>query len=67
MSLGIKFNPSDNSLVAQIKQKSAELIDLCDNGQRQRLKRGRSAVGARHDPLRGPAVDGQGGDLAIDE
>ena len=36
MSLGegprhdiIKFNPSDNSLVSQIKQKSAELIDLC--------------------------------------
>ena len=33
MSLGedrvrTKFNPSDNSLVAQIKQKSAELIDL---------------------------------------
>jgi hypothetical protein len=33
MSLGedrvrIKFNPSDNSLVSQIKQKSAELIDL---------------------------------------
>jgi hypothetical protein len=26
----IKFNPSDNSLVSQIKQKSAELIDLCD-------------------------------------
>ena len=35
MSLGedrvrIKFNPSDNSLVSQIKQKSAELIDMCD-------------------------------------
>lgn len=34
MSLGedrvrVKFNPSDNSLVSQIKQKSAELIDLC--------------------------------------
>ena len=34
MSLGedrvrIKFNPTDNSLVSQIKQKSAELIDLC--------------------------------------
>ncbi len=33
MSLGedrvrIKFNPSDNSTVSQIKQKSAELIDL---------------------------------------
>jgi hypothetical protein len=26
----IKFNPSDNSLVAQIKQKTAELIDLCE-------------------------------------
>jgi hypothetical protein len=25
----IKFNPSDNSLVSQIKQRSAELIDLC--------------------------------------
>lgn len=35
MSIGedrvrIKFNPSDNSLVSQIKQKSAELIDLCE-------------------------------------
>lgn len=35
MSLGedrvrIKFNPSDNTLVSQIKQKSAELIDLVD-------------------------------------
>jgi hypothetical protein len=35
MSLGedrvrIKFNPSDNSLVSQIKQKAAELIDLCE-------------------------------------
>jgi hypothetical protein len=34
MSIGedrvrIKFNPSDDSLVAQIKQKTAELIDLC--------------------------------------
>jgi hypothetical protein len=34
MSLGedrvrVKFNPGDNSLVSQIKQKSAELIDLC--------------------------------------
>lgn len=26
----VKFNPSDNSLVSQIKQKSAELIDLCE-------------------------------------
>lgn len=26
----IKFNPSANSLVDQIKQKSAELIDLCE-------------------------------------
>lgn len=26
----IKFNPSDDSVVAQIKQKSAELIDLCE-------------------------------------
>jgi len=25
----ISFNPSDNSLVSQIKQKAAELIDLC--------------------------------------
>jgi len=35
MSLGedrvrIKFNPSDNSMVSKIKQKSAELIDLCE-------------------------------------
>lgn len=27
----IKFNPSDNSLVSQIKQKTAELIDLCED------------------------------------
>jgi hypothetical protein len=38
MSIGedrvrIKFNPSDNSAVSQIKQKSAELIDLCDQLQ----------------------------------
>jgi hypothetical protein len=26
----IKFNPNDKSLVAQIKQKTAELIDLCE-------------------------------------
>ena len=26
----VKFNPSDNSLVSQIKQKSAESIDLCE-------------------------------------
>ncbi len=26
----IKFNPNANSLVDQIKQKSAELIDLCE-------------------------------------
>jgi hypothetical protein len=26
----ITFNPSDNSVVSQIKQKSAELIDLCE-------------------------------------
>jgi hypothetical protein len=36
MSLGedrvrVKFNPSDNSLVSQIKQKTAELIDLCED------------------------------------
>lgn len=35
MSIGedrvrVKFNPSDDSLVAKIKQKSAELIDLCE-------------------------------------
>ena len=37
MSLGedrvrIKFNPSDNSRVSTIKQKAAELIDLCEQG-----------------------------------
>lgn len=26
----VKFNPSDNSLVSQIKQRTAELIDLCN-------------------------------------
>lgn len=35
MSLGedrvrMKFNPSDDSKVSQIKQKTAELIDLCE-------------------------------------
>jgi hypothetical protein len=25
----IKFNPSDNTMVSQIKQKSADLINLC--------------------------------------
>lgn len=35
MSLGedrvrVKFNPSDDSLVSQLKQKTAELIDLCE-------------------------------------
>lgn len=39
MSLGedrvrIKFNPSDNSLVSQINQKSAELIDLCEQAKK---------------------------------
>jgi hypothetical protein len=39
MSLGedrvrVKFNPSDNSLVSQIKQKTAELIDLCEQYRR---------------------------------
>jgi hypothetical protein len=34
MSIGedrvrVKFNPSDNSVVAQIKQKTAELINIC--------------------------------------
>jgi hypothetical protein len=38
MSLGedrvrTKFNPSNNSLVDQLKQKSAELIDLCEKGK----------------------------------
>ena len=29
----IKFNPSTNTFVDQIKQKSAELIDLCEKGR----------------------------------
>jgi hypothetical protein len=50
MSLGgdrvrVKFNPSDNSAVMQLKQKTAELIDLCEqlrnegskDGEHQRL------------------------------
>jgi hypothetical protein len=50
MSLGedrvrVKFNPSDNSDVSKLKQKSAELIDLCEamkakgsqDGEHQRL------------------------------
>jgi hypothetical protein len=40
MSLGtdrvrIKFNPSDNSIVGQIKAKSAELIDLLEAARSQ--------------------------------
>lgn len=40
MSLGedrvrTKFNPSANSTVDQIKQKSAELINLCDKASAQ--------------------------------
>jgi hypothetical protein len=31
----IKFNPTDDSLVSQIKQKSAELIDLCAESAKQ--------------------------------
>ena len=30
-----KFNPSANGLVDQLKQKSAELIDLCDSMRAQ--------------------------------
>ena len=29
----VKFNPSDDSLVAKIKQQSAELIDLCEEAR----------------------------------
>lgn len=29
-----KFNPSNDSLVEQIKQKSAELIDLCEEAKK---------------------------------
>lgn len=28
-----KFNPSANSMVDKIKQQSAALIDICDNGK----------------------------------
>ena len=54
MSLGedrvrIKFNPNANTLVNQIKQKTAELIDLCDEQLKE--KDGRLG-GARHDALR---------------
>ena len=40
MSLGtdrvrIKFNPSEKPLVTQIKQLSAELIDLCEKGRNE--------------------------------
>jgi hypothetical protein len=31
----IKFNPSADGLVDKIKQKSAELIDLCEEGKRR--------------------------------
>ena len=34
----VKFNPSDNSLVSTIKQKSAELIDLCEEHKGRDLK-----------------------------
>jgi len=29
----VKFNPTDNTLVSKIKQKTAELIDLCERQQ----------------------------------
>lgn len=50
MSLGedrvrIKFNPSSNDLVSQIKQKSAELIDLCEQWRNQ------GSVDAEHQRL----------------
>jgi hypothetical protein len=35
----IKFNPNDNALVAQIKQKSAELIDLCEEQKNSNASR----------------------------
>ncbi len=31
----VTFNPSDSSLVSQLKQKSAELIDLCEIHKRE--------------------------------
>ena len=31
----VKFNPSDNSTVGLIKQKSAELIDICEKMKEQ--------------------------------
>lgn len=36
-----KFNPSDDSLVGQIKQKSAELIDLCEEHKARDYEPGR--------------------------
>lgn len=36
----VKFNPSDNSLVSQIKQKSAELIDLCEKSKQGSIGEG---------------------------
>lgn len=51
MSLGedrvrTKFNPSGDSMVEQIKQKTAELIDLCDQGRSRA-----SGGGAEHQRL----------------
>jgi hypothetical protein len=38
----IKYSPSDNDLVSQIKQKTAELIDLCETMKDSQLsERGR--------------------------
>jgi carbamate kinase len=40
----IKFNPSDNTLVSHIKQKSAELIDLCEQHKKLQAVHGQLPV-----------------------
>lgn len=52
MSLGedrvrVKFNPSDNSTVSQIKQKTAELIDLVQSMPKPESGTGKSNEFAR--------------------
>lgn len=52
-----KFNPSADSIVDQIKQKSAELIDLCEQLKGQ----GRAARCAGADLIRGSRYVGRQG------
>jgi hypothetical protein len=45
----IKFNPNDNTLVSHIKQKSAELIDLCETHKKLQAVHGQLPVVASNE------------------